>query len=60
MAGIFLKKTVMLPFIILKWLLRISFAVLKMAFRMAELFLMLFVLAVSGVSAVSGVTSGRR
>ena len=60
MAGTFLRKTVTLSFIILKWLLRISFAVLKMGFRMAELFLLMFVMAVSGISTVLGVTSGRQ
>ena len=59
MAGIFLRKTVMAPFIIFKWMLRASFVVLKIVFWMAKLFLLLFVLAVSGVSAVSGVTAGR-
>ncbi len=60
MARIFLRKAVMALLTILKWILQAAFMVLKQVFGMTKLFLLLFVLAVSGVSSVAGVTSGRR
>ena len=59
MAGIFLRKTVMILSVLLKWILRAVFVTSKMVFWIVKMFLLLFVLAVSGVSAVTGVTAGR-
>ncbi len=50
----------MVLFNILKWVLRVVFTILKTVFWTAKLFLLLFVLAVSGISSIVGVTSGRR
>lgn len=60
MAVIFINKMAEVLFTILKWMLRAASALLKLVFWMAELFLFLAVLAVSGVSSIAGVTSGRR
>lgn len=60
MAGIILRKTLMALSAVLKWILRAVFAAVRLAFWMTKLFLLLFWLAVSGVSAVAGITSGRR
>lgn len=60
MAGIILRTTVKALFAVLKWILRAVFAAAGLAFWLAKLFLLLFWLAVSGVSAVAGITSGRR
>lgn len=57
MAVIFINKTAEALFTILKWMLRAASALLKLVFWMAELILLL---AVSGVSSIAGVTSGRR
>ena len=60
MVCIFLRKAVMILFTILKWISRTASEALKLVFRMAKLFLLLFVLAVSCVSEITGVTAGRR
>lgn len=60
MAGIFLRKTVIMLSVLLKWILRAVFVTSKLVFWILKLFLLLFVLAVSGVSAVAGVTAGRQ
>lgn len=60
MAVIFIRKTAATLFIVLEWILRAAFTVLKLVFWTAKLFLLLLVLAVSGVSSIAGVTSGRR
>ncbi len=61
MAVIFINKMAEALFTILKWMLRAASALLKLVFWMAELILLLLaVLAVSGVSSIAGVTSGRR
>lgn len=60
MMCIFLRKAVMILITILKWILRVASAALKMMFWTAKLFLLLFVLAVSVVSEIAGVTAGRR
>ncbi len=60
MAGNFFRKMVITVFMILKWILQAAFAALKLIFWMAELLLILAVLAVSGASSIAGVTSGRR
>lgn len=60
MAVILIKKMLKVLFTILKWMLRAASAMLKLVFWMAKLFLLLAVLAVSGVSSIAGVTSGRR
>lgn len=60
MAVIFINKTAEALFTILKWMLRAASALLKLVFWMAMMFLALAVLAVSGVSSIAGVTSGRR
>lgn len=60
MAGIFLRKTVMILYALLKWVLRAVFVTSKLMFWILKLFLLLFVLAVSGVSAVAGVTADRQ
>ena len=60
MVCIFLRKAVMILFTILKWISRAALEALKLVFRMAKLFLLLFVLAVSCVSEITGVTAGRR
>ena len=60
MAVIFINKMAEALFTILKWMLRVATALLKLMFWMAKLFLLLAVLAVSSVSSIAGVTSGRR
>ena len=60
MVCIFLRKAVMILFTILKWISRTALETFKLVFRMAKLFLLLFVLAVSCVSEITGVTAGRR
>ncbi len=60
MSRIFLRNAVMALLTILKWILQAAFMVLKQVFVMTKLFLVLLVLAVSGVSSIAGVTSGRR
>lgn len=60
MVCIFLRKTVMILFAILKWISRAALEALKLVFRMAKLFLLLFVLAAGCVSEITGVTAGRR
>lgn len=60
MGGNFFRKMVITVFMILKWILQAEFAALKLVFWMAGLLLILAVLAVSGVSAAAGITSGRR
>ena len=60
MAVIFINKMAEALFTILKWMLRAASALLKLVFWMAKLFLLLAVLAVSSVSSIAGVTSGRR
>ena len=60
MSRIFLRNAVMALLTILKWILQAAFMVLKQVFGMTKLFLVLLVLAVSGVSSIAGVTSGRR
>lgn len=57
MAVIFINKMAEALFTILKWMLRAATALLKLMFCMAKLFLLL---AVSSVSSIAGVTSGRR
>ncbi len=60
MSRIFFRNAVMALLTILKWILQAAFMVLKQVFVMTKLFLVLLVLAVSGVSSIAGVTSGRR
>lgn len=60
MAVIFINKMAEALFTILKCMLRAASALLKLVFWMAKLILLLAVLAVSGVSSIAGVTSGRR
>lgn len=50
----------MILFAILKWISRAALEALKLVFRMAKLFLLLFVLAAGCVSEITGVTAGRR
>ncbi len=60
MAVVFINKTAETLFTILKWMLRAASALLKLVFWMAKMFLVLAVIAVSGVSSITGVASGRR
>lgn len=60
MSRIFLRNAVMALLTILKWILQAAFMVLKQVFGMTKLFLVLLILAVSSVSSIAGVTSGRR
>lgn len=60
MAVIFIRKMAAALLLALEWILRAAFTALKLVFWMAKLSLLLLALAVSGVSSIAGVTSGRR
>ena len=60
MAGTVFRKIGMVLLAILKWMLQSALLVLKLAFGMAKLFLLLLTLVVAVVFAVAGIPVGRR
>ena len=60
MAGIVLRKTGVVLFTILKWILQAVFVALKLVLGMVKLFLLLLALVMRIVLTMAGVSSGRR
>ena len=60
MAGMVLRKTGVVLFTILKWILQIALVALKLVLGMTKLFLLLLALVMRIILTMAGVSAGRR